>query len=162
MNGRSERGRRCSGSWLGPHSTKNNTVTGRTSIRKDREESWNDRTCNDFRRVLALKLRTWSATYMKVERWVDGLGGCHDSLGDNLTSIDTYQIVTTNQLRAHDSCTRVAHLSFPKDAANPRTGRGWHQGTQCRTTRPNLSSALTVSNPKYCHALWRPRADPRG
>lgn len=96
---------------------------------------------------------------MKVERWVDGLGGCHDSLGDDLTSIDTYQIVTTNQLGARNSSTRVAHLSFPRGALGPRTGRGWRQGTRRQTTRPNPSLVPTVSNLKYCHTLWRTRAD---
>jgi hypothetical protein len=33
---------------------------------------------------------------MKVERLVDGLGGCHDGLGNDLTPKDTYQIAITD------------------------------------------------------------------
>ena len=31
---------------------------------------------------------------MKVERAVDGVGGCHDGLRNDLTPEDTYQVVT--------------------------------------------------------------------
>jgi hypothetical protein len=34
--------------------------------------------------------------YMKVERSVDGLGSCHDGLGNDLTPKDTYPTAVTN------------------------------------------------------------------
>jgi len=55
---------------------------------------------------------------MKVERSVDGIGGCQDGLGDNLASKDTYQIVSSPIRNGHTIHTRVAHLSF-SEAANP-------------------------------------------
>ena len=46
---------------------------------------------------------------MKMERWVDGLSGRHDGLGDKLTSIDTYQIPVADQKRARSLVLHRSH-----------------------------------------------------
>ena len=55
---------------------------------------------------------------MKVERSVDGLGGCYDGLRNYLTSKDAYQIFVTNP-SGGTVYALAAHLSLLEEAASP-------------------------------------------
>ena len=91
---------------------------------------------------------------MKMEHSVDGLSGRHDGLGDNLTSIDTYQIPVTDRKGARSLvCTSHTYLSLLEEAACPYTGRGRPQGAQDPTTKLD-PEVPTDSEPK-CRRAWR-------
>ena len=60
---------------------------------------------------------------MKVERSVDGLGGCYDRLRNDLTSKHAYQLSVSN-LQGGTIHALAAHLSLLEGAASLWSGRG--------------------------------------